>query len=425
MRMRRVASAAALLLVCTSPAWAQASFEQVTQDLASPDAGKRLAAVRLLKEAAYPEAAEPVAKLIGDPEDQIQVEAIATELNIFLAQKIVSRKRIGYVIEVRTKIAAAAAFSAGPLALGSRPVPMTVLTALRAAGRDNNPAVGLEALYAFGTLGVTPGGAARRELLHTSGPDLAAMIGAPDAALRRAAVRVLGRLFEKRRGDEPIDAAVGDAVIIALNDNDRAVRGAAMQALGAMRYERALQALTDLFNYYGRGEAAESALDAVARIGHATSSPLLEGQLASRIPSIRGIAIEGLARIGDKTKLAVVQAALSGERGESVRLAGDFANVVLGNGPIEQIAESLGRAKLRDQARGYLVEAVPGRINAFGRYAQDPDARLRADVADIVGLAGDTSALPIVEPLLKDRDPEVVAAAERAVARLRAARSTN
>jgi HEAT repeat protein len=80
---------------------------------------------------------------------------------------------------------------------------------------------------------------------------------------------------------------------------------------------------------------------------------------------------------------------------------------------------ALPRPKVRDQAWQYLVEVAPGRTGAFSRQAQDPDARVRADVADILGLAGDLAALPLVEPMMKDRDPQVALAAERAVARLR------
>ena len=53
----------------------------------------------------------------------------------------------------------------------------------------------------------------RRELLRASGPDLAAMLGAPDPGVRFAALRVLGRVFEKRPQDEPIETTVGDAII--------------------------------------------------------------------------------------------------------------------------------------------------------------------------------------------------------------------
>lgn len=400
---------------------AQVPFEQATKDLASPDPATRLRTVQMLKQAAYPEAAVPLAALVTDAQDDIQLEAIAAELNIFLIERIVPKKRVGLVVEVRNAVQAEPVFSAGPSAIGARPVPIEVLTALRAGARDDNPRVALEALYAFGVLAVEPSGSARRDLLRASGPDVAAFIGASSAAMRYAAVRVLGRVFARRAADDPIESTAGDAVITALNDNDRAVKAAAMHALGAMRYERGVQALADLFQFYSKGDAAEAALDALAHIAHATSAPLFTAQLASKNETLRVIAIEGLARIGDRSKVAAIQAALDRERSPSVTLAGAFALAVLGSAPTDRVADSVTRPKLREQAKQYLIELAPGRASAFAKHLLDPDERIRLDVVDALGLSGDPFAIPIVEPLTKDRNPQVARAAERAVARLRQA----
>ena len=397
----------------------QVPFEQATRDLTSADKGTRLRAAQMLKAAAYPEAAVPLAALVTDPVDDVQLEAIAAELNIFLAEKIVPRKRVGFVIEKRTAIAAADAFAAGPLALGPRRVPMAVLTALRAGARDETPRVALEALYAFGTLAIDPAGSARRDLLAASGPDLASMLGSPDPALRFTALRVLGRLFEPRRGDPPIDQLVGDAVITGLNDGDAMIRAAAMQALGAMRDERALQGLTDLFQHFGKGDLAEAALDAVAHIGHASGVPLLASQLTNKSAAIRGIAMEGLGRAGDRTKAGDIEAALKNERSDAVLLAGSFAAALLTSAHITPIGDALTTPRLHDQARGYLIELAPGRTNALVRYAQDPEPQVRIDVAEILGLAGDPAALPMLDSLAKDESPEVARTAARALDHLR------
>jgi len=400
---------------------AQVPFERATADLASRDPGTRLKAVQLLKDAAYPEAALPLVPLLADPQDEIQLEAIAAELNIFLAEPVVTRKRVGLIVEKRTAIAAEAALSAGPSALGPRPVPSEVLAALRSAARDNNPRVALESLYAFGVLSASPSGAARRELLRASGPDIAALIGSVDPAVRYAAVRVMGRMFARRAGDDAIESTVGDAVISALNDGDRSVKTAAMEALGAMRYDRAVQALSDLFQYFGKGDSAAAALDALARIGNPASAPLFAAQLASKTSSLRGIAIEGLARSGDASKMADVQVAIASDRNDGIALAGAFAVAMLANGSVDPIADALTKSKLRDQARQYLIELAPGRSTAFSKQLMDPDARIRFEIVDVLGLAGDAAALPVVEPLTKDRDAQVAKAAERALARLRVA----
>src|SRR5947208_15089061 len=67
---------------------AQIPFDQAVADLANPDASIRLRTARMLTDAAYPEAAVPLAKAIGDPQDDVQFQAIAAELNIFLVDKI-------------------------------------------------------------------------------------------------------------------------------------------------------------------------------------------------------------------------------------------------------------------------------------------------------------------------------------------------
>jgi HEAT repeat protein len=412
-------SAPPALLAFPAPPDLQVSFEATVSELKSPDAGARSRAVALLKDAAYPEAAIPLAAVVTDPDNDIQLGAIAAELNIFLADKITTRRHVALVIEVRSRIAAEAAFAGGPSALGPRPVPVEVFTALRRAAHDETPQVVIEALYAFGALATVPAGSARRELLAASAPDLAAMLGVPDPAAHLVALQVVARVFAKRPQDEVVDPVLGDAVIGALNDKNSTIRIAAMQALGAMRYERSVQALTQLFQYYGRGNLAEGALDALARIAHASSTPIFIAQLAGKNALPKLMAVEGLARQGDTARATAIQTALNSERNDAVLLAGRFSAALLLAGSIDQIVEGLTRSKLHDQAYSYLIELAPGRSNAFMRPAQDPDAHLRADVADILGLAGDPAAIAIVEPMQKDRDAMVARAAERAVARLR------
>jgi len=403
-----------------APSSTQVSFEAAITDLTSPDAGTRLRAVQLLKPAAYPEAAVPLAPLVMDPQDDVQLAAIAAEVNIFLAEPVVTKKRVALVVEVRNAVQAEAAFSSGPYALGPRPVPAEVLTALRTAARDQNPRVAIEALYAFGVVAVQPGGVVRRDLLRVAGPDIAAFIGSSDPAMRYAAIRVLGRVFARRPKDEPIEPAVGDALITALNDNDRAVKAEAMSALGAMRYDRGVQALTDLFTYYGKGAPAEAALDALGRIANAGSVPLFTAQLAGKTAALRRSAIEGLARVGDPSQLPAIQAVIDKERESSVTLAGAFASVLLGNASTDQVSDSLARPRAREQAKRYLIEIAPGRTTTFAHQLLDSDPQIRVDVIDALGFAGDPAAISALEPLTADPDPEVARGAERAVARLRA-----
>ena len=418
----------AFLLMMPAPpgvvAAGQVPFEQAVADLSSSNTGDRLRAATLLKGAGYPEAAIPLAATVLDADDAIQFEAIAAELNTFLAQKVVPRKKVGLVVEVRGKISAEAAFSAGPLVLGATPVPLQVLTALRTAARDNNPRVGLEALYAFGALASEPTGTVRRELRQESASELAALVGSSDEALRAAAVRVIGRVYEASVSDDAVDTVVGDAIITVLNDRNKLIKLAAMDTLGLMRYDRGVEALTQLFDYYKQGELAEGAFDALARIAHPTSIPRFTAQLGSKSSAMKAMAIEGLARAGDPSQLPAIESALKGDHSDRVIFAGTFASAMLGGGSIERIADALRRPKEHDVSKQYLADIARGRASVLSRYAQDPDPGLRADIADVLGFSNDAAAQRIVESLIGDEDKQVALAAERAALRLRGADAT-
>src|SRR5437762_1743800 len=109
-----------------SVAAGQVTFEKTVADLSSQDAATRLRAVQMLKAAGYPEAAVPMAPVVLDPFDETQLEAIAAELNIFLADRVTPKRRVGLLIEVRSRIAAEPIFAAGPTAVGPTRVPAVV-----------------------------------------------------------------------------------------------------------------------------------------------------------------------------------------------------------------------------------------------------------------------------------------------------------
>lgn len=423
--MTRLASLGAIagLLWTVWPASAQntVTFEQTVSDLRSERADVRLAAARALKGSPYPEAAVPLAGAVTDAVDAVQLEAIGAVLNIYLAEKVVPTRRVGLIVEVRNRVAAEAAFAAGPAIVEPRPVPPEVLTALRTALQDEHPQVALEATYAFGILGAEVSGAQRGALLAASASELAGRIGSPRQDLRLGAVRVIDRLFAVRPGDARVPEPVGDALVVALNDASAAVRVAAMNALGALRYERGIQALTELVTHHQRGDTAATALEALARIAHPSSGELFASHLSSRDAVMRRLAVEGLARSGSAAAAQSVTAIMSTERSGSVLLAGHFAAVLLSNRPVDGLVEGLTRKPLREQAWRYLVEVAPGRGQAIGVHLQDPDPRVRVDILEVLSLSGDRQALPAIERLLRDPDPAVARSAGRAAARIRAA----
>src|SRR5215210_7075802 len=260
----------ASLLFCGTSAAQQARYDDVVRNLRNPDPKVRSSAVRLLRESKYPESTVPVAALVTDPIDQIQLEAIAAELSFFLIDDVPDKKRVAFLVEVRNAAHAAAAFEMGPLAVWPRPVPPELVRSLLQAVDDENGKVRVEAIYTLGTI-------ARPPLADEPARQLMKALDHYDATIRAAAAQVIGRLDVK---------SAADALIKALNDSNTDVRYEAMRALGAIHEDRAVAALTEQLKFYGRGSGAVSALDALAHIADPSSVPLFKARIGDKDPSL-------------------------------------------------------------------------------------------------------------------------------------------
>ena len=402
-RIPGLALCAALLAGGAAHAGAQqVRFDDVIRNLRNPDPKVRLAAVKLLRESKYPEAVLPLSALVTDPVDEIQIEAIAAELSFFLVEDVPARKRVALVVEVRNAGRAAAAFERGPLAVWPRPVPPELARGLLQAIDDEHPKVRTEAIYTFGTIAQAP-------LHDDAAAPLIRALDHYDPAIRAAAARVIDRLRV---------ASAGEALIKAINDSSAPVRYAAMRALGGIREERAVQALTEQFNFYGKGEGAWSALEGLARIGHAASVPLFKARLGDRDAFLRRAAAEGLGRTGDASELATLEIGAGNDSSEMVRAAMAFALQKLGRNYIVRLVESMRSAKLAPQVAGYLLELGPPVAPLLVTHLQDPNAAIRGNVAHVLGALGGETAAAALQPLVTDPDRDVAEAAARAIERL-------
>ena len=222
---------------------------------------------------------------------------------MFLAERIVPRKRVGFVIgcvTVSTRSPSSKLVGAPSI---PRVVPDAVLTALRTAANDDNSTIAAEALYAFGSLGANVYGRDRDALLTRSA----------SSWRRRWEIRITGWESSRpgrrapvwrRPGEGAIDMTLGDALVTTLNDRAPSVRRGAMNALGAARYERSVQALTDMVLHYEHGPDTVAGMFALA-IAHASSAALFNQALVGRDALLKAAAIRDIARSGTSRKLAV------------------------------------------------------------------------------------------------------------------------
>ena len=197
-----------------------------------------------------------------------------------------------------------------------------------------------------------------------------------------------------------------------------------MQALGAMRYVRAVEALAELHAYYQRGQLAEAALDALARIAVPASAPPVPGR-DCRHAACRSskAASRGWRALGDRgagtPRYGPRSATNAGSRW---CLPAATRELLLGGGSLDAVVGALiarsgcasRRSAIFSRSRR-AARGCSGAIHPGSRSARADRSRRRARRGRATSVA-----VPIVEAMRRDLDPAVVRAAERALVRLRA-----
>jgi HEAT repeat protein len=384
-----------------------AKFEDVVRNLRNPDPKIRISAVRLLRETGYVEAITPLAAAVNDQVNEIQLEAIDAELSFFLVEPVPTKKRVALVVEVRTDGRAPAAFELGPLAVWPKPVPVELVDALLQAVDDDHKKVRVEAIYTLGTIG-SP---ATVKLSDAASARLLKALDHYDPAVRAGAARVVGRLQVK---------SAGDALLKAVNDSNAEVRYASIRALGEIDDERAVQALTEQLSYYGSGEGAWSALDALARIAHPSSVSLFQSRVADKDPYLRRAAAEGMARAGDTKSVEPFITEVNQDPSEMVRAAMTFALYKKGHANfLGRLIDFMDSNQSALQISGYFMELGPSIVPLAIVRLKEPDAEVRRNLVTILGALGDQSTATALTPYKEDRSREVATAASYAIERIK------
>ena len=384
-----------------------ARFEDVVRNLRNPDPKIRISAVRLLREAGYAEAISPLAGVVNDAVDEIQLEVIDAELSFFLVEPVPTKKHVALVVEVRAPGRAPAAFERGPLAVWPKAVPAELVDALMQAVDDENKKVRVEAIYTLGVLG----SGSKVPLSEAAVARLIKALDHYDSAVRAGAARVIGRLQVR---------SAGDGLLKAVNDSSADVRYASIRALGEIREERAIQALTEQLNYYGRGEGGWSALDALARIAHPSSVSLFQSRLADKDPYLRRAAAEGLARAGDAASVVPFISDVNQDESEMVRAAMAFALYKKGHVSfLGRLIDFMDSDRVAPQIHGYFMELGPSVVPVAVVRLQEPDEDVRRNLVTILGALGDQSTATALMPFKEDRNREVATAATYAIERIK------
>ncbi|MGH9410488.1 MAG: HEAT repeat domain-containing protein [Vicinamibacterales bacterium] len=397
-----VAAAAVCALAAVSASAQPLRFDDVIRNLRNPDPKARLSAIELLRNAKYPEAIGPIAPLVVDPVDDVQLEAIAAELSFFVDQDLKPRHMVGFVIERRNPAVGTTAFDLGPLAVIPRTPPPDLVSSLLKAVDDENPSVRIDAIYAVGVITKPP-------LTADQSAQLIKALDHFDPAIRSAAAEVIGRLRV---------TAAADALIKAVNDSHADVRYSAMRALGAIHEPRAIGALTEQFAFYRKGEGAASALQGLADIGSVASVAVFKAHLDDKDPNLRRAAIEGLGRAGDSSQVDTIERLVTADDSAMVRAASEFAMQKLGHDYVSRLVDALYDEKVTAQAQAYLMELGRSTLPAVVPRLRDPDPGVRQAVAEVLGALGDDSTIPALQAAAQDSNASVAAAAKTAMEKI-------
>jgi HEAT repeat protein len=409
----------------------QVSTDSLIYDLKNPDAGRRSDAARELGMAKFLPSIPALLPLAEDPDAGVrrQVELAFEQMGDIRvlpglvqlsadSEPDIRDRSVHALVDVhlpRTSGATAALTKFGNfinpwsdeygdvIVEPDVPVDASVVTALRARLGDSED--GIRRSAARG-LGVLKGSAAIPELLQAIAQDR-------DTEVRFESVRALRKIG---------DASVGDRLLPGLNLNVDKVRNEIITTLGALKYREAVPELTRIFEEAKPAERARPlALSALADIADAASRPVFLGNKADKDVVIRTYACEGLARLNDVGLLTMMAADRLTEKNARVQAAQAFGLLRLGRKEyLDELVRALEKPATRDQAREYLIETqAADRSELFA--ARPKNAASRAELADVMGLIGDKTALPALQELEQDSDQVVARNAERAIRRINAA----
>ena len=413
-----------LLLATVSPA-ASPSFDDLVANLKSPNASTRREAAADLGKTRRREAITPLAALVRDPDAKVRLEVVralralrdvsavpAVVTSLGDGEKQIREEAIGSLVEIYT-----GRDRGNPVGRfldlfsdefdRSSIAPYTgadssVIQALAAKLRDEDKDIREEAALALGILNGT-------EAL----PALAAALQDPEPAVRGAAATAIGKIGT---------AENGKALIPLISDESSTVRSRVLHALGVLRVKEAGPALRQLYEANRRKEGGIKILTAISRIGDPSQADLFQELVQDSDPEKKRLAIEGLGRISDVSRLPAFKKDYQREKSDELRLAYSFALTMLGDRAfLDTIVLTLPSRTLGSRSRSYLVEMGPAILPELYPYLSDPEAEIRATLADIIASYGDPEAIARLTPLINDPSATVADRANRAVERLRRA----
>jgi HEAT repeat protein len=219
------------------------------------------------------------------------------------------------------------------------------------------------------------------------------------------------------------DPETAAAVEFLLQDLNERVQIAALETVGMLRNQSASPGIREALSRARSGKVRSTALASLAMLGDPANRATFDQYLDDPDESMRAAAAEGIGRLGDRKDLDQIERAFAAETKMKPRLSLAFAACALGRtmigefSPLEYLVNTLNSTTYHNVAAAFLRELSHNRDVRENLYP-GIEQRTRAEKVEIAGVlshTGDRAAIPVLETLSRDPDPEVGKAATRSL----------
>ncbi len=385
------------------------SIPKIEPYLSDADLDVRIEAVKAIVDLDTQYSLDPLIKATSDSESEIQIRATAGLVNFYLpgyvkTGRTAPLRRAGTAVKSRftdTNNQVIDAF------IQARP------EVIQALGRLVRGGAGMESrAHAARAVGILRGQAAV--------PDLIAAARSKDSDVIYESLIALQKIN---------DPSAGPALEFLLRDLNEKVQLAAIETVGLLHDQTALNALRDVLDRSKSPRIKHAALVSMAMLPDPELHPVYMGYLISKDDDLRDAAVEGLARLKNPADLPRIQQGWEDEKKTGPRLAMAFALVYLGKfdntdfSPLRYIVNQLNSAGYRDTARAYLIELAHDQSVRTSLYPSLSQGLASKDektgLSQVLSSAGGPDSVSYLEELSQDPDKDVAQEGLRALRTLR------
>jgi HEAT repeat protein len=229
------------------------------------------------------------------------------------------------------------------------------------------------------------------------------------------------------------DPAAGPGIGFLAHDLDQRIQATALETIGVLRSLPSAPDVRSALKNARNQRIRRAALEALAMLAIPDDRATFQKYATNDDPELRAAALEGLGRIREPEDYPVLEAAFNERDGDwRVHLAAAFALVDEGKvdtsefSPLPYLVENLNLKAHAYVARAYLTELARRENVRAGLAKLIPEATKdqKIELCGIFGSSQAQDAVPVLNSLSKDIDPDVAFAASRALRIVQARKSS-